>query len=43
MKSTKEKFLTLSGMLIAVVLLFSIFTIDSKAASTMPEATVLLS
>ena len=38
MKSTKEKFLTLSGMLIAVVLLFSIFTIDSKAASTMPEA-----
>lgn len=38
MKSTKRKFLTLSGMLIAVVLLFSIFTIDSKAASTMPEA-----
>lgn len=37
MKSTKKKFLTLSGMLIAVVLLFSIFTIDSKAASTMPE------
>lgn len=38
MKSTKRKIMTLSGMLIAVALLFSIFTVSSKAASTMPEA-----
>lgn len=38
MKSTKGKIMTLSGMLIAVALLFSIFTVSSKAASTMPEA-----
>lgn len=38
MKSTKGKIMTLSGMLIAVALLFSIFTVSSKAASKMPEA-----
>lgn len=38
MKSTKRKIMTLSGMLIAVALLFSIFTVSSKAASKMPEA-----
>lgn len=38
MKSTKRKIMTLSGILIAVALLFSIFTVSSKAASKMPEA-----
>ena len=35
---TKRSIMTLSGILIAVALLFSIFTVSSKAASTMPEA-----
>ena len=35
---TKRSIMTLSGMLIAVALLFSIFTVSSKAASKMPEA-----
>ena len=38
MKSTKRKIMTLSGILIAVALLFSIFTVSSKAASKMTEA-----
>lgn len=35
---TKRSIMTLSGILIAVALLFSIFTVSSKAASKMPEA-----
>lgn len=38
MKSTKRKIMTLSGILIAIALLFSIFTVSSKATSKMPEA-----
>lgn len=38
MKSTKRKIMMLSGILIAIALLFSVFTVSSKAATTMPAA-----